>query len=159
MSLAERRNTTARANWVRRWTVLRSVLRRSRSKLESQSWCPRLANGAPSAGDTLGLAGSALALLGDDVVGDGELGEGLSSDVGIVAPVSQTVPMSPRSPLVLTSSRVGASTTVAIGPVDGQPDRGPVSIGKDRPLPAELRSVSGILARSLATSWAFVHVP
>jgi hypothetical protein len=29
MSLAARRNTTARANWARRWTVLRSVLRRS----------------------------------------------------------------------------------------------------------------------------------
>ena len=48
---------------------------------------------------------------------------------------------------------------VAVGPVADPADRDAIGVGEDRPLPAELRPIGRVLARSLSSSWAFVQTP
>lgn len=101
-----------------------------------------------------------LALLGDDGVIDAESGE--APPGGRVVPAVEPDGLDVgEQPALLGSleGRLEQEGVVPVGPVDGPADRDAGPIGEDGPLPAELGSVGRVLARSIASCWAFVQRP
>jgi len=106
-----------------------------------------------------GLGRSALALLGDERVGDLVLDEASARDLGVVPPVEPDRLDVHEQPAPLRVFEGGSEhhRVVAVGPVDRNAKGDAVCVDEDGPLPPELSPIGRVLPRSLPTSWGFVE--